>query len=60
MLCCESSDMEKLLETEYLAAGEVKIFICDECHNLFFDTSDKVKHRQLTGHNFIQAINILR
>jgi hypothetical protein len=52
--------MEKVLNSEYFAAGELEIFICDECRHLFFDTSDKIEHRQLTGHDFFQAINILR
>jgi hypothetical protein len=48
------------MNVENLAAGELEIFICDECHNLFFDMSDKEEHRQLTGHNIFQAIHILR
>jgi hypothetical protein len=51
---------ESALNSKYLGAGELEIFICDECQQLFFDTSDKVKHRQLVGHDFIQTINILR
>ena len=44
----------------YLAAGEQKIFICDDSRDVFFDASDKIAQRQLTGHNFIQTINIPR
>lgn len=52
--------VKKASNADYLAAGELEIFICDECHQLFFDTFDKMKHRQLTGHDFIQTINIPR
>jgi hypothetical protein len=51
---------EKTLHTGSLAAGKLEIFICDECHQLFFDASDKMEHRQLTGHDFIQIIDIPR
>ncbi len=51
---------EKALDTKYLGAGELEIFICDECRQVFFDTSDKIKHGQLSGHGFIQTIIILR
>jgi hypothetical protein len=51
---------EKALDTKYLGVGELEIFICDECHLLFFDMPDKVKHGQLSGHDFIQTINIPR
>ncbi len=50
----------KAIRGWYLAAGEQKIFICDDCRDVFFDTYDKTAHRQLTGHNLIQTINIPR
>lgn len=60
MLRSMSIGCEKALHTKYLAIDQLEIFICDECRQIFFDASDKVEHIQLTGHDLIQAISILR
>jgi hypothetical protein len=44
------------LHTKYLAADELQIFICNECRQLFFDASDKLEHKQLTGPSFKPSI----